>query len=224
VPGALFSTLALAAVTVGSLHTAAPDHWVPFEALSRARGWSARRTAGVTLLCGFGHVTVSALFGLVGLFFGIRMLESLGGRMGSVAPILLIAFGVVYALWGLRRLVPPRLHGHSHSHSDSHTRYDHVHVDSTSRASAWTLFLLFSADPCVAVVPLLFAAAPLGLAPTLGIVALYEAATLGTMLLLVMPARAGANALRAPWLDRYGDAAAGGLIALVGAAVLAFHW
>src|SRR6266508_6404214 len=141
---ALFSTLALTAVTIGSLHTAAPDHWVPFAILARARNWSARRTAGLTLLCGFGHVTVSALLGLIGLFFGVRLLESFGHRMGSFAPLLLIGFGVVYGLWGLRRAVPPRLHGHSHAH------YDHVH--DPSRVSAGTLFLLFSADPCVAVV------------------------------------------------------------------------
>ena len=56
----LFGALALTAATVGSLHSIAPDHWVPFAAVARARGWSAARTARVTLLCGFGHVTVSA--------------------------------------------------------------------------------------------------------------------------------------------------------------------
>ena len=60
----LFAALAAAAVTVGSLHTLAPDHWIPFAALARARGWSSGRTLRVTLLCGFGHVTVSALLGL----------------------------------------------------------------------------------------------------------------------------------------------------------------
>jgi hypothetical protein len=108
------------------------------------------------------------------------------------------------------------LHGHAHSH------YDHVH--DPSRASAWTLFLLFSADPCVAVVPLMFASAPLGVARTLAIVVLYEAATLATMLVFVLPARAGARLLRAPWLDRYGDAAAGGLIAIVGLVVAGLGW
>jgi len=212
----LFSTLALTAVTIGSLHTAAPDHWVPFAILARARNWSARRTAGLTLLCGFGHVTVSALLGLIGLFFGVRLLESFGHRMGSFAPLLLIGFGVVYGLWGLRRAVPPRLHGHSHAH------YDHVH--DPSRVSAGTLFLLFSADPCVAVVPLLFAAAPLGAARTIAIVLLYEAATLATMLAFVLPARAGTRVFRAPWLDRYGDAAAGGVIAAVGLMVAGLGW
>jgi hypothetical protein len=211
VNGPLFSTLALAAVTVGSLHTAAPDHWVPFAALARAQRWPVGRTAGITLLCGFGHVTVSALFGLLGLFFGVKLFETIGERMGAVAPLLLIAFGAAYGLWGLRRALGKRLHGHAHAH------YDHVHEPSTM--SARTLFLLFSADPCVAVVPLMFAAAPLGIARTLAVVLLYEAATLATMLFFVLPARAGARMLRAHWLDRYGDAAAGGVIAAVGLAV-----
>jgi nickel/cobalt transporter (NicO) family protein len=211
-----FSTLAVAAATIGSLHTAAPDHWVPFAALARARGWNVRRTTGVTLLCGFGHVTASALLGLAGVFFGMRLLQSFGSRLGSIAPLLLVGFGVAYALWGLRRAVPPRLHGHSHAH------YDHVH--DPSRASAWTLFLLFSADPCVAVAPLIFAASPLGWPRTLTIVLLYEAATLATMVGLVLPARAGARVLRARWLDRYGDAAAGGVIVVVGIMVAGLGW
>ena len=53
----------------------------------------------------------------------------------------------------------------------------------------------------------------------LAIVLLYEAATLGTMLLLVLPARAGARRLEAPFLQRYGDAAAGGVIGGIGLVV-----
>jgi len=211
-----FSTLAIAAVTVGSLHTAAPDHWVPFAALARARGWSAGKTARVTLLCGIGHVTVSAAIGLAGAFFGMRVLAAFGARLGAVAPLLLIAFGVAYALWGIRRAIPPRLHGHPHAH------YDHVH--DPSKTSARALFILFSADPCVAIAPLVFAAAPLGWPSTLGIALLYEIATIATMVAFVLPARAGAHRLRAPWLDRWGDAAAGGLIAAIGLTVFTLGW
>lgn len=208
----VFGALAVAAATVGSLHSLAPDHWVPFAAVARARGWSAACTAHVTLLCGLGHVTVSVLLGLLGLWLGLNVLEAFGQRLESVAGILLIAFGLAYGAWGLRRAMGRRLHGHSHPH------YDHVH--DPSRVTAWTLFLLFSADPCVAVIPLLLAAAPLGAAKVAAIVILYEVATLGAMVLLVLPARAGANVMRASWLDRYGDAAAGALIAVAGAVVV----
>jgi len=209
--GGLFFALAGAAVSIGSLHSLAPDHWVPFAALARAQGWSANRTARVTIFCGFGHVTVSALLGVLGLVFGRRVFELLGQRMEAVAGILLIGFGLAYAGWGLRRAVGGRVHGHPHRH------YDHVHDE--GRTTAWSLFLLFSADPCVAVIPLLFSAAPLGTAETVGVVLLYEAATIGTMVALVLPARAGAARLRLPFLDRWGDAVAGGVIVATGVVV-----
>ncbi len=212
----LFWALLLGAVTVGSLHSLAPDHWVPFAALARARGWSPARTARITVLCGFGHVTVSALLGLLGLAFGLQLLQSFGERMESAAGILLVGFGLAYGMWGLRRAAGRRFHGHLHEH------YDHVHDE--SRLTTGALFLLFSADPCVAVIPILAAAAPLGAVKTAVIVVAYEIATIGTMVALVLPARAGAAALRLPWLDRYGDAAAGGLIVAVGLLVAALGW
>ena len=86
--------------------------------------------------------------------------------------------------------------------------------------TGWTLFLLFSADPCVAVIPLMFAAAPLGWTRTLAVVAAYQAATIGTMIALVLPARAVAGTVRGAWADRYGAVLAGGIIAAVGAAVV----
>ena len=211
--GGLFLTLAGAAAGVGALHTLAPDHWVPFAALARAQKWSAAKTARITFLCGFGHVTVSALLGLLGLLFGRAIFEKAGARMEAVAGILLVGFGLAYGVWGMRRAAGRRVHGHAHAH------YDHVH--DASKATAWSLFLLFSADPCVAVIPLLFAAAPLGTAPTVGLVLLYEAATIATMIVLVLPARAGFERLRFPWLDHWGDALAGGLIAATGLVVMA---
>jgi hypothetical protein len=209
----LFLALAGAAVSVGALHTLAPDHWLPFAALARAQGWSLARTARITFLCGFGHVTVSAVLGLLGLVFGRAVFEAAGAKMEAVAGILLVGFGLAYGAWGMRRTAGRRVHGHTHAH------YDHVH--DPSKTTALSLFLLFSADPCVAVIPLLFAAAPLGAAPTAGIVLLYEAATIATMIALVLPARAGASRLRFPWLDHWGDAVAGGLIAATGVVVMA---
>ena len=92
----MFLTLLLGAMTVGSLHALSPDHWVPFAAVARGRAWSAGRTARVTFLCGFGHVSVSALRGLLALFVGLEVMRSFGSSMGSVAGILLVAFGLAY--------------------------------------------------------------------------------------------------------------------------------
>ena len=97
-------------------------------------------------------------------------------------------------------------------------------VHDPSRVTVWTLFLLFSADPCVAIIPLLFAAAPLGGVNTGLVVLTFLLSTIATMIALVLPARAGAQVLRGRWLDRWGDAAAGGTIAMVGVAVSLLGW
>ncbi len=210
------AALAATAATVGSLHSLAPDHWAPFAALARAQGWSAARTARVTALCGLGHVTSSVLLGLLGLAFGVGMFEALGRSLESAAGFLLAAFGVGYGAWGLRRAAGVRIHGHAHDH------YDHVHApDSTTVRS---LFLLFSADPCVAVIPLLVAAASRGVGTATVVVVVYEGATIATMIAFVLAARAGTAALHVPWLDRWGHAAAGGLIAAVGLLAVGLGW
>ena len=230
----LDSALVGAAIAIGAVHTCAPDHWMPFAALGRAERWSARRTAAVTAACGLGHVTVSVLLGLISLVFGREVLEAFGQRMESVSGLLLMGFGVAYAAWGLRNAVADRMHQHAHAHGHPHV---HVHLlrgarhapdtclaeaedVARGRMTAWTLFLLFSADPCVAVIPLMFAAAPLGWSSTLAVIVAYEAATIATMVLLVLPACAAAATIRGAWADRYGDALAGGVVALVGLAVL----
>ncbi len=207
------AAIAATAATVGALHALAPDHWAPFAALARAQRWSAGRTTRVTLLCGFGHVTGSVVLGVLAIGFGLELVTSLGHRLEAWAGLLLIAFGVAYGLWGLRRAAGERLHGHVHAH------YDHVH--DAARLTPRALFLLFSADPCVAVIPLVVAAAPLGAAAVAAVALVYEVATLATMTALVLAAWRGARALRTRWLDRYGDAAAGALVAALGMALAA---
>lgn len=213
---ALLGALTVAAATVGSLHSLAPDHWVPFAAVARARGWSNARTARVTVACGLGHVTVTLLLAFAGLAFGREVFVALAGRLEAAAGVLLIVFGLAYAAWSVRGALGRRVHGHVH------VRYDHVH--DPSRVSAWGLFLFFSADPCAAVIPLVLAAASLGPSAMLLTAAVYEVATIATMVALVLSARTGAFAIRLRVLDRYGDVAAGGLIAAVGVVVMRFGW
>jgi nickel/cobalt exporter len=207
--------LVAAAISIGSIHTLAPDHWVPFIALARAQRWPARRTALITAACGLGHVTGSVALGLLSVFLGVELLERFGQRLESASGLLLIGFGVAYAVRGLRRSARARRHGHRHSHGHSHG-LGHRH----SSLSPWALFLLFSADPCVAVIPLIFAAVPVGWQTTLAVIASYEVATIGTMVALVLPTRAAAGVAQGAWMDRHGDALAGGVVALVGIAVL----
>jgi threonine/homoserine/homoserine lactone efflux protein len=212
----LFFPLAMAAVTVASLHTLAPDHWMPIAALARTQGWTAGRTTRITLACGLGHVTTSVALGLLAVFFGVEVFSTFGTRLESVAGLLLIAFGIGYGVWGLK-------HAASHLHGHHHPHYDHVHEP--QQATPWTLFLVYAADPCVAILPLMVAAAPLGWMSLVGLAVIYEVATITTMVSLVLPARSAANTVvRGQWVHRYGDAVAGAFIALVGVTVAILGW
>jgi nickel/cobalt exporter len=191
-------TLPLAAATVGALHTMAPDHWMPFAALARARGWTPARAVRTTVLCGLGHVTVSAILGIAALSIGLGVAEIVGGKLAAMAPALLMLFGTVYMLWGLR---------------------PHRHRHEKQGATEWSLFVLFSSDPCVALIPLIIAASGAGWTAILAVILAYEIGTIASMSLLVITAHAGARFIRAPFLDRYGDALAGALILTVGAMV-----
>jgi len=99
-------TLTTAAASLGFLHTVlGPDHYLPFIAMSRARNWSPARAAVVTALCGIGHVGSSVLLGSIGIALGLAVagLEAFESLRGDLAAWALIAFGLVYMVWGLRR-------------------------------------------------------------------------------------------------------------------------
>ena len=197
----LLSALVAGAATVGCLHTLAPDHWMPFAALGRANRWPVRRLVSTTMLCGLGHVTVSAILSLVAAYAGVQMFERIGARLAEQATLLLIAFGALYLMWGLRR-----------SFSGHHHRHWHGPL------TAGSLFVIFSLDICVALMPLVFAALTKGAAAVAAVILTYELATIGTMVALVLLSHHGAQRLHFSGIERFGHALAGGVIVMVGGA------
>lgn len=212
--------LMLTAATVGALHSLAPDHWLPFAALARARNWTPFRTSRLAFFCAIGHVTVSAILGIGAVILGRRMVEAFGTTLQGAAPLLLIGFGFVYLTWALWRVFRGKLlhqadhlggvaHDHGHGHHHRHR----------SDPTAWGLFLLFCADPCVALIPMIVAAAAGGWGTVAAVILVYELATISAIVLLVRAAHAGARGVRFAWVDRYGDVVAGALIVMVGTLV-----
>ena len=106
------------------------------------------------------------------------------------------------------RLAVPHDHGHGHHHR--HGKRD---------LTAWGLFLLFSADPCIALIPMIIAASARGWSAVGSVIVVYELATICAIVTLVRIAHAGARKLQFAWVDRSGDAVAGALILIVGTVV-----
>lgn len=105
------NALIVSAIAAGVYHTLiGPDHYLPFVALGKARGWSYSKTVLATSLCGVGHVASSVVIGLAGIAIGsaVGVLEALEGARADIVKWLLLLFAVAYTAYGIRRaLCPP---------------------------------------------------------------------------------------------------------------------
>lgn len=158
--------LMLTAASVGFLHTAlGPDHYIPFIALSKSHNWNKLKTAVVTIFCGAGHVLSSIIIGILGYLLGTTLfsLEVLEKFRGEIAGWLLIAFGLIYFIWGIKQYVKSKPHSHLHSHSDgsihehthTHQNHAHVHLKNEKNLTPWIIFVVFVLGPCEPLIPLL---------------------------------------------------------------------
>ena len=202
--------LLLSALTIGTLHSLAPDHWIPFVALARAQHWSKTRTTYSVLLAGLGHVGSSIVIGLVGIAIGVATEHATGWEAvrGDIASLLLIGFGLAYMVWGLKKIIQ----GHSHHH-------DH---GSAKTVSYWTLFILIIFGPCEPLIPLLFASSAFGWMTVILIVGAFSTATLIMMQIQVHAALWGFSFFRSHVFEHASDAIAGGVIAITGIAIRYF--
>lgn len=227
------NALIILAASIGFFHTLfGPDHYLPFVMMSWSRGWSGLKTTLITFLCGLGHIGSSVVLGMIGVSVGIAVnkLEFLEGFRGNLAAWLLIAFGLVYFVWGMRRAYRNRPHVHSHAHESQaeHTHHhdhhrEHVHVhNGKSRTSIapWALFVIFVFGPCEPLIPvLMYPAAKNSLFGLVVVTSVFGIVTLGTMLTVVLLARAGVSFVPLNRLQRYTHAIAGATILLCGLAI-----
>lgn len=225
--------LLITAVSIGFFHTLfGPDHYVPFIVMAKARQWSAFKTTWITIVCGIGHVGSSIILGFVGIAFGIAVahLEPIESMRGNIAGWSLIAFGLIYSIWGFRRAYRNRPYTHRHLHSDGKI-HDHTHVHSEEHThvhektgrpgmTPWILFTIFVFGPCEPLIPVLMYPAAQGHIFNVVIVSfVFSIVTIGTMLTVVLGSIAGLRLLPTSQFERYTHALAGVSILFCGIAV-----
>jgi nickel/cobalt exporter len=148
------------AAFLGFIHTLlGPDHYLPFIVLSKARKWSQSKTLWITFISGVGHVGGSVILGIVGVALGISLtkLEAIESHRGNIVSWMLIAFGLFYTMYGIKKfashgghfhlpkfLIPKKIRNihhithhdfepeHQHSHEHSHEHF-HVHSEEPIR-------------------------------------------------------------------------------------------
>ncbi len=225
------TVLTLTAASLAFVHTlVGVDHYLPFVVLARARGWSLRRTLLITLACGGAHVLSSVLLGGLGIAAGVAVsrLEAVEGARGDLAAWALIAFGGVYAAWGLHRALrekgrrdydfPTRneLRRAGHHHGSGHHRHGDGRALEDRSLTPWVLFVVFALGPCEPLIPILmYPAAMESLLGVALVASVFGVVTLGTMALAVFLAIRGLDLVPLP-VERFGHALAGGAVLVSG--------
>ena len=230
---AKLGALVITAASLGFIHTIiGPDHYLPFVMMSWARRWSWAKTTLVTVLCGIGHIGSSVVLGLVGVWLGLvlKRLTIVESFRGAIAAWLMIGFGLLYFVWGLRRAYRNRPHEHGHfhrsdlrhTHEHSHQlEHTHVHNEPNQVSIApWALFVIFVFGPCEILIPtLMYPAAVGGWLGVAIVTGVFGTVTITTMVGAVLLMRAGVNFVRLGSLERFAHAIAGATICLCGLAV-----
>jgi sulfite exporter TauE/SafE len=226
--------LALSAAAIAFVHTVlGPDHYLPFVAMSRARGWSTAKALRITLACGIGHLAGSVLLGVAGISLGMQLssVTWLEGFRGNLAAWLLVGFGLAYAAWGLRQALRNRPHTHWHHHDGlthlhTHTHHEaHAHVHQREAGSGslapWVVFIIFVLGPCEPLIPLLmYPAARESAAGVVVVTGVFGLVTVVTMLLVVALALLGLKTVKLHSLEPYGHAVAGTTILACGLGIV----
>ena len=222
--------LILTAASVGIFHTLlGPDHYIPFIVLSKARGWTIRKTALITFLCGLGHVGSSVIIGFAGIALGtaVNNLTGIESARGEIAAWMMISFGFIYMVWGIRKSVKKKEHHHLHYHPDGKAHdHTHTHVNEHTHfhekkdykeLTPWLLFLIFVLGPCEPFIPvLLFPAAQHHFSDMIRVTAVFTLTTTGTMLIMVFISLFGLSFVPKPNFQQHMHALAGGTIFLCG--------
>jgi len=176
------------------------------------RGWSYKKLAAITTLVGAGHIVGSVALGFVGIALRAQ-LEHLGfieSVRGEIAAWLLVAFGLVYAVWGLK-------HAHKKSlGSDSSNKSLNL-----ARLSPFAILIIFVVGPCEPLIPILmYPAFTFSVAGMLLVTMVFAVVTVLTMLGAVLVSSYGVAQLKGLSSFKFGHTACGATISACGLAIL----
>jgi len=200
-------------ITLAFFHTLIGiDHYLPFIALSKSNNWTIRKTIFVVLICGFGHILSSVILGIIGiaLFFHATAFDGIQDIREDIATYILIAFGIIYSIYGIISAVKNKPHSHSHNHE----------LKKTGKAF-WGLLIIFVIGACKPMIPLMMKTAAENNVFTLVLVTVcFSVVTVGIMLVMTLLGLKGFRLIRTDKLERYAHFIAGCVVLACGLLVL----
>jgi nickel/cobalt transporter (NicO) family protein len=201
--------LAFTAAFVGFFHSIVPGHWIPIVLTVRTRQWTAGRAAVAALVTSLGHVVTSVGIGLSTFFIGAGFLHEHSHELEEKAGWIMVAFGLGYALFSLRR------HQHCHGH-------EHHGPDPRGKSNPFLFLFTVGLSPCFAILPVYATAVTYGAWILLFCMVAYSLGVIVSMLFSTLLVSRGMLKLDLPILEHHGDLITGLAVAAMGAVLLLF--
>lgn len=196
------------AVGISFLHALMPTHWASFVFVGKAQGWSQMKTLTVAAVSGCTHVLMTLGVGWAVVLVGRGLAAVVGGAVRPISGAILIVFGLAFMVVHFR-----------HRHREEGPLPQKVFRDRWAIVSLIS-FLAFS--PCQALIPIFFAASPVGWRLILPMSFLIGLTTLLTMLLMTYTLLHGLKVARFQILEDY-EGIIAGMVVLVLGLLLFFH-
>lgn len=183
-------SIIFAAAFLAVAHSLAnPNHYLPFVALGRARGWSLLKTVAVAVFSGTGHLVAFVAAAAVGLVLGkgLEVFKEFAHWGADFGKWLFVAFGAAYTLFGVayalkKRKAPQCNDGSCEAFCGRCGKEKAAKKGNWSYA--WLMFFLFALGPCDAIIPIVIYSAAEGGWQVLAILtAVYYFFTIASMAL-----------------------------------------
>lgn len=210
---ALFLSFAVVGFGSALLHALFPTHWLPFVLVGRAQGWRLRRVLVTAAVAATGHILFTTVVGLLILGAGELMGRQAQAWLHYGAAALLFGFGGFYLARAMQRRTAPVMAGGFGGEGAAPSRV-------SDSAAFWGLVGLLALSPGEVLLSFYLTGAAHGWEQIAGLSAVFLAGTLAGMAGLISLAWAGLARFRLDRLMRYDSAILGGVLMLLGVAVL----
>ena len=228
------SLLLVTAISVSVLHTiSGPDHYIPFIAIGKSKGWKLPKIVMWTIICGTAHVMASVLIASIGaaLGFSLTKFEYLNDVRGGLASWAIFIFGILYFMYGIFNVYRKKSHKHFDIYDDGSVYvFEHDHKQMAyptmrKKVTPWILFLIFLLGPCEVLFPLMtYPAVEQSTFNMFLLIATFLFTTVSTMVLVVILIYYGFNFIKTEWLEKYITPISGLSIAICGVGMIFLGW
>jgi nickel/cobalt transporter (NicO) family protein len=201
----------IGSVSLSVIHALIPNHWIPLLAIGKSEKWTKAEILSATAIAGIAHITSTVIIGIIVGFAGFKLSSSFEMITTVIAPVILIAIGVIYLILDF---VQSRHHHH----------HEHIRIKTNSGKSKFAILLSLSfamfLSPCLELEAYYFQAGTAGWTGIIMVSIVYMLVTVSAMIILVWLGLKGMDLMKTDFLEHHNKSIAGIVLILLG--VLAF--